>query len=51
MAANVLYCIWENKARSEGRRAGNVEKYKALREAGLTRAPIGDRHPNFKFTL
>ncbi|KIL66160.1 hypothetical protein M378DRAFT_161392, partial [Amanita muscaria Koide BX008] len=51
MAANVFYCIWENKARSEGRRAGNVEKYKALREAGLTRAPIGDRHPNFKFTL
>ncbi|KAM6501202.1 MFS general substrate transporter [Amanita muscaria] len=51
MAANVLYCIRENKARSEGRRAGNVEKYKALREAGLTKAPIGDRHPNFKFTL
>ncbi|KAM6501219.1 MFS general substrate transporter [Amanita muscaria] len=51
MAANVLYCIRENKARSEGRRAGNVEKYKALRDAGLTRAPIGDRHPSFKFTL
>ncbi|KAM6501203.1 MFS transporter [Amanita muscaria] len=51
MAANVLYCIRENKARSEGRRAGNVEKYKALREAGLTKAPIGDRHPNFKFIL
>ncbi|KAM6501222.1 MFS general substrate transporter [Amanita muscaria] len=50
-AANVLYCIWENKARSEGRRAGNVEEYNVLRDAGLTKAPIGDRHPNFKFTL
>jgi len=50
-AANVLYCMWENKAKSEDRRAGNVEKYKVLRNARLTRAPIGDRHPDFKFTL
>ncbi|KAM6501318.1 MFS transporter [Amanita muscaria] len=51
VAANVLYCIWENKARREGRRSGNVEKYQALRDAGKTKAPIGDRHPSFIFVL
>ncbi|KAM6501321.1 MFS transporter [Amanita muscaria] len=51
VAANVLYCIWENKARREGRRSGNIEKYQALRDAGKTRAPIGDRHPDFVFVL
>ncbi|KIL66692.1 hypothetical protein M378DRAFT_123869 [Amanita muscaria Koide BX008] len=51
VAANVLYCIWENKARREGRRNGNIEKYQALRDAGKTRAPIGDRRPDFVFVL
>ncbi|KIL66701.1 hypothetical protein M378DRAFT_23325 [Amanita muscaria Koide BX008] len=51
VAANVSYCIWENKARREGRRSGNIEKYQALCDAGKTRAPIGDRHPDFVFVL
>ncbi|KIL66695.1 hypothetical protein M378DRAFT_23322 [Amanita muscaria Koide BX008] len=51
IAANVSYCIWENKARREGRRSGNIEKYQALRDAGKTKAPIGDRHPGFIFVL
>ncbi|KAH8113458.1 MFS transporter [Phellopilus nigrolimitatus] len=51
VAANVLYCIWENKARAEGKRQGNVEKYQELWDAGKTRAPIGDRSPDFRFTL
>ncbi|KAH8830868.1 MFS general substrate transporter [Flagelloscypha sp. PMI_526] len=51
MACNVLYCIWENKARAAGRREGNVKKYQELWDAGLTRAPIGDRSPDFRFTL
>ncbi|KAA1466484.1 MFS transporter [Dentipellis sp. KUC8613] len=50
-AANVLYCIWENKARAEGRREGNLVAYQELWDAGKTRAPIGDRHPRFRFTL
>jgi len=50
-ALNILYCIWENKARREGRRAGNIQKYMDLRDAGLTEAPIGDRHPDFRFIL
>ncbi|KAF5370102.1 hypothetical protein D9758_001066 [Tetrapyrgos nigripes] len=41
IAANVTYCRWENKARAEGRRQGNIEKYQALWDAGKTRAPIG----------
>lgn len=36
-----IYCMRENKARSEGRRVSNVEKYRMLWEDGLTRAPIG----------
>ncbi|KAH9918200.1 MFS general substrate transporter [Epithele typhae] len=51
MAANVLYCVWENKARADGRREDNLRKYQELWEAGKTRAPIGDRHPQFRFTL
>ncbi|TFY72976.1 hypothetical protein EVG20_g18 [Dentipellis fragilis] len=50
-AANVLYCMWENKARAEGRREGNLVAYQELWDAGKTRAPIGDRHPRFRFTL
>lgn len=49
IACNVAYCKWENKARSEGRRASNVVKYRELWNAGLTRAPIGDRSPDFRF--
>jgi len=43
--------MWENKARREGRRQDNLVKYQALVDAGKTRAPIGDRHPDFRFTL
>ncbi len=45
------YCLWENKARREGRREENITQYQALRNAGKTRAPIGDRDPRFLFTL
>ncbi|KAG7085620.1 hypothetical protein E1B28_003169 [Marasmius oreades] len=48
---NVLYCTWENKARAEGRRQQNLVKYQELWDSGKTRAPIGDRHPDFRFTL
>jgi len=51
VAANVVYCKWENKARKEGRRQDNLTKYQALIAQGKTRAPIGDRHPDFRFTL
>ncbi|PAV20477.1 MFS general substrate transporter [Pyrrhoderma noxium] len=51
VAANVAYCMWENKARAEGRRQGNVEKYQELWDTGKTRAPIGDRSPDFRYTL
>lgn len=51
IVANVCYCKWENKARSEGRRQGNIENYQRLWNEGKTRAPIGDRHPDFRFTL
>jgi MFS family permease len=51
VAANVAYCKWENRARRLGRREGNIEKYRELYESGKTRAPIGDRHPDFRFTL
>ncbi|KAK7472053.1 hypothetical protein VKT23_000164 [Stygiomarasmius scandens] len=51
ICANVCYCIWENKARREGRRAENVTKYQQLWDSGKTRAPIGDRSPDFIFSL
>ncbi|KAK7438870.1 hypothetical protein VKT23_017797 [Stygiomarasmius scandens] len=51
IAANITYCSWENKARAEGLRKGNIAKYQALWDEGKTRAPIGDRHPDFRFTL
>ncbi|KIJ56775.1 hypothetical protein M422DRAFT_57408 [Sphaerobolus stellatus SS14] len=51
VAANVAYCAWENKARREGRRQDNWRKYEQLWESGKTRAPIGDRSPEFMFTL
>ncbi|PIL37024.1 MFS general substrate transporter [Ganoderma sinense ZZ0214-1] len=51
MFCNVMYCVWENKARAEGRRQDNLRKYQELWDSGKTRAPIGDRHPDFRFTL
>jgi len=45
------YCIWENRARAQGRRNDNITKYQTLVAEGKTRAPIGDRHPEFRFTL
>jgi len=51
VAFNVIYCVRENRARSEGRRASNVEKYRNLWGNGLTRAPIGDRSPDFRYVL
>ncbi|THV08576.1 MFS general substrate transporter [Dendrothele bispora CBS 962.96] len=51
IGANVTYCRWENKARAEGRRQHNIEEYQTLWDSGETRAPIGDRHPDFRFTL
>jgi len=44
------YCTWENKARREGRRQGNIDKYLLLVREEKTKAPIGDRHPDFLFT-
>ncbi|KIL63620.1 hypothetical protein M378DRAFT_164300 [Amanita muscaria Koide BX008] len=49
-AVQVLHCLWENKARREGRRDSNIAKYRVLLNARLTKAPIGDRHPDFMFT-
>jgi len=49
--ANVCYCRWENNARRDGRRDQNLAKYQELWDSGKTRAPIGDRHPTFRFTL
>ncbi|EPT03670.1 hypothetical protein FOMPIDRAFT_1115826 [Fomitopsis schrenkii] len=51
MFANVTYCMLENRARAAGRRQGNLIEYQELWDAGKTRAPIGDRHPEFRFTL
>ncbi|KAJ6485004.1 MFS general substrate transporter [Mycena vitilis] len=51
IAVNVWYCARENKARAEGRRHGNITAYEELWNTDKTRAPIGDRHPDFRFTL
>lgn len=51
IACNVCYCLWENKARRDGKREDNLIKYKTLVDEGKTQAPIGDRHPDFRFTL
>jgi MFS family permease len=51
IAVNVCYCIWENKARAEGKRQNNLVEYQKLWDSRKTRAPIGDRHPDFRFTL
>ncbi|EGG04831.1 uncharacterized protein MELLADRAFT_37206 [Melampsora larici-populina 98AG31] len=48
---NSMYCRKENKARSNHKRDSNLMKYDQLVKDGKTNAPIGDRHPNFKFTI
>lgn len=50
-AANVLYCQFENSRKSSGRRDYMIQHYLERFRAGETRAPIGDRDPNFHFTL
>ncbi|EGG10267.1 uncharacterized protein MELLADRAFT_33964, partial [Melampsora larici-populina 98AG31] len=50
-AANVLYCHFENSRKASGRRDHLVAQYLEQFRAGQTRAPIGDRSPNFYFTL
>jgi len=49
--ANTLYCAYENKARAAGKRDGNVAKYEELIRSGKSAAPIGDRSPDFRFTI
>ncbi|KAI0736205.1 MFS general substrate transporter [Fomitopsis betulina] len=51
MFANVTYCKLENRARAAGYRQGNLIAYRELWDTDKTRAPIGDRHPDFRFTL
>lgn len=41
----------ENSARASGRRDSNITKYEELVRQGKTKAPIGDRHPDFRFSL
>ncbi|KAG0143674.1 hypothetical protein CROQUDRAFT_672820 [Cronartium quercuum f. sp. fusiforme G11] len=50
-ACNVLYCLRENRARKAGLRNVLAEDYYRQVNEGKTRAPIGDRDPNFLFTL
>lgn len=50
-AANVMYCRFENSRKLSGQRDYLLEQYRRKLRAGETRAPIGDRHPNFYFTL
>ncbi len=51
MAINVWWCWSENRARDQGRREGNWAAYQKLVDEGKTRAPIGDRSPQFRYTL
>jgi len=51
MFANVSYCAWENGQRAAGNRQKNLIKYQNLWDCGKTRAPIGDRHPDFRLTI
>lgn len=51
IALNVAYCYHENAARKAGRREGNIAAYQELVRQGKTKAPIGDRHPDFRFSL
>ncbi|TFK55686.1 MFS general substrate transporter [Heliocybe sulcata] len=51
IASNVCYCLYENRARRRGQRDDSLRMYQELVESGKTKAPIGDRHPQFLFTL
>lgn len=51
ISLNVLYCYRENAARMAGKRDGNIAAYEELVKQGITKAPIGDRHPGFRFSL
>ncbi|PWN46850.1 MFS transporter [Violaceomyces palustris] len=51
IAFNVWWCWKENRAKREGRRDYMIEEYKSLVASGKTQAPIGDRSPNFFYTL
>ncbi|KAK7695993.1 hypothetical protein QCA50_000633 [Cerrena zonata] len=51
IALNVAYCYWENRARARGLRQNNIQQYQMSLDAGKTRVPMGDRHPDFRFTL
>lgn len=51
VAINVWWCWSENRARAAGKRDGNWEEYERLLQDGKTRAPIGDRSPEFRYTL
>lgn len=51
IALNVLWCYRENSARTAGKRDGNIAAYEELVKQGITKAPIGDRHPGFRFSL
>ncbi|KAH9816828.1 major facilitator superfamily domain-containing protein [Melampsora americana] len=48
---NSIYCWKENQARANHQRDSNLIKYDHLVKSGQTKAPIGDRDPNFKFTI
>lgn len=48
---NSIYCWKENKARSNHQRDSNLIQYNQLVKDGKTKAPIGDRDPNFKYTI
>ncbi|KZT24522.1 MFS transporter [Neolentinus lepideus HHB14362 ss-1] len=51
IAFNITYCIYENRARRRGQRDDNIRQYRELVQSDRTKAPIGDRHPHFLFTL
>ncbi len=51
ITANVMWCAWENRARKTGKRDSNIIEYLKLVQEGKTRAPIGDRDPQFRFCL
>ncbi|EPQ31658.1 uncharacterized protein PFL1_00991 [Pseudozyma flocculosa PF-1] len=51
IALNGLYCRWENQKRANGERDSNWIRYQELVDQGLTKAPIGDRNPAFRFTI
>ena len=51
ITANVAFCSAEIRARTLGKRDGNIIDYLRLVSEGKTKAPIGDRDPAFRYTL